>query len=170
MYNSLHRRDFLKTTAMVSVGSLALRARGADEPGPQAAASGARLLPGCCAYSYGSYLGKGKMTMEEFIVKAGGTGRLGRGHHDVLAEIDRPGLSGRPAQLRLQARHAFFRSGDWRRPVPAGRREAEGDDREREEMGGRDGIARGLPTCACSATASARGPPRSKGFNGWSRR
>jgi len=62
---------------MVSVGSLALRSRGAEEPGPQAAASGARLLPGCCAYSYGSYLGKGKMTMEQFIVKAVELGVLG---------------------------------------------------------------------------------------------
>ena len=38
---------------------------------------GARLLPGCCAYSYGSYLGKGKMTMEQFIVEAVNLGVLG---------------------------------------------------------------------------------------------
>jgi sugar phosphate isomerase/epimerase len=38
---------------------------------------GARLLPGCCAYSYGSYLGKGKMTMEQFIVEAVKLGVLG---------------------------------------------------------------------------------------------
>ncbi len=62
---------------MVSVGSLALSLRAADEPGQQAAATGARLLPGCCAYSYGSYLGKGKMTMEQFILKAVDLGVLG---------------------------------------------------------------------------------------------
>jgi sugar phosphate isomerase/epimerase len=77
MHNSLHRRDFIKTTGMVSVGSLALSLRGADEPGQGAAAGGARLFPGCCAYSYGSYLGKGKMTMEQFIVKGVELGVLG---------------------------------------------------------------------------------------------
>ena len=40
------------------------------QPGEAAPVSRARLLPGCCAYSYASYLGKGKMTMEEFILKA----------------------------------------------------------------------------------------------------
>ena len=30
----------------------------------------ARLLSGCCAYSYGKYLAKGQMTMEGFILKA----------------------------------------------------------------------------------------------------
>ena len=38
---------------------------------------GARLLPGCCAYSYGSYLAKGTMTMEDFILKAMELGVLG---------------------------------------------------------------------------------------------
>src|SRR5208337_349660 len=42
-----------------------------------APASRARLLPGCCAYSYASYLGKSKMTMEEFIVKAVELGVVG---------------------------------------------------------------------------------------------
>jgi sugar phosphate isomerase/epimerase len=77
MNNSLHRRDFLKTAGMASAVSLALSLRAEEEPGPRAAAAGARLLPGCCAYSYGSYLGKGKMTMEQFIVKAAELGVLG---------------------------------------------------------------------------------------------
>jgi sugar phosphate isomerase/epimerase len=46
-------------------------------PSDAAVASRARLLPGCCAYSYSSYLGKGKMTMEEFIAKAVELGVLG---------------------------------------------------------------------------------------------
>lgn len=61
---------------MVSVGSLALSLRAGDEPAQRAAATGARLLPGCCAYSYGSYLGKGKMTMEQFILEAVNLGVL----------------------------------------------------------------------------------------------
>ena len=77
MYNTLHRREFLKTTGLVSVGSAALSLRAGDEPGQRAAATGARLLPGCCAYSYGSYLGKGKMTMEQFIVEAVNLGVVG---------------------------------------------------------------------------------------------
>jgi sugar phosphate isomerase/epimerase len=77
MHDPLHRRDFLKTTGMVSVGSLALSLRAGDEPAQRAAATGARLLPGCCAYSYGSYLGKGKMTMEQFILEAVNLGVLG---------------------------------------------------------------------------------------------
>jgi sugar phosphate isomerase/epimerase len=77
MHNPFHRRDFLKTTGLVSVGSLALSLRAGDEPGQRAAATDARLLPGCCAYSYGSYLGKGKMTMEQFIAKAVELGVLG---------------------------------------------------------------------------------------------
>jgi sugar phosphate isomerase/epimerase len=77
MPNPLHRRDFLKATGMVSVGSLALSLRAGDQPGQGAATGDARLLPGCCAYSYGSYLGKGKMTMEQFIVKGVELGVLG---------------------------------------------------------------------------------------------
>ena len=74
---SLHRRHFLKTTGIVSVGSLASSLRATDEPEKRPVATGARLLPGCCAYSYGSYLGKGKMTMEQFILKAVELGVLG---------------------------------------------------------------------------------------------
>ena len=77
MYKSLHRRDFLRATGIVSVGSLGLRLLAADEPAQRGVATGARLLPGCCAYSYGSYLGKGKMTMEQFIVEAVNLGVLG---------------------------------------------------------------------------------------------
>jgi sugar phosphate isomerase/epimerase len=77
MNNTLHRREFLKAAGMVSVGSLGLSLRAEDEPTQRAVATGARLLPGCCAYSYGSYLGKGKMTMEQFIVEAVNLGVLG---------------------------------------------------------------------------------------------
>ena len=77
MNNTLRRRDFLKTAGMVSVGSLGLSLGAGDEPAQRAVATGARLLPGCCAYSYGSSLGKGKMTMEQFILEAVNLGVLG---------------------------------------------------------------------------------------------
>jgi sugar phosphate isomerase/epimerase len=77
MNNTLRRRDFLKTAGMVSVGSLGLSLGAGDEPAQRAVVTGARLLPGCCAYSYGSYLGKGKMTMEQFILEAVNLGVLG---------------------------------------------------------------------------------------------
>jgi sugar phosphate isomerase/epimerase len=77
MTNPVHRRDFLKTTALASVSSFAWSSSAQSEPGEAAPVARARLLPGCCAYSYGSYLGKGKMTMEEFILKAVELGVLG---------------------------------------------------------------------------------------------
>ena len=63
------RREFLKRVALASTASLAwnFKTEGASEEKPRA--HRARLLPGCCAYSYGPYLAKGKMTMEDFIVK-----------------------------------------------------------------------------------------------------
>jgi sugar phosphate isomerase/epimerase len=77
MSNPVHRRDFLKTTALASVSSLAWSLSAQSQPGEAAPVSRARLLPGCCAYSYSSYLGKGKMIMEEFILKAVELGVLG---------------------------------------------------------------------------------------------
>jgi sugar phosphate isomerase/epimerase len=70
------RRQFVKT-----VGLGALAGAGAKVSGAQSAAEtqshvttekagSARLLPGCCAYSYDKDLRHGPMTMEEFILKA----------------------------------------------------------------------------------------------------
>lgn len=64
------RREFLQTLAFSSTIPLVSNFTPAAQAQEQGAARPARLLPGCCAYSYGSYLGKGKMTMEEFIIKA----------------------------------------------------------------------------------------------------
>jgi sugar phosphate isomerase/epimerase len=77
MYKTLHRRGFLKAASIMSVGSLGLGVRAGEEPGHTAGAAGARLFPGCCAYSYSSYLGKDKMTMEQFILEAVNLGVLG---------------------------------------------------------------------------------------------
>src|SRR5260370_2297459 len=77
MQKPQHRRDFLKTTTLASAASLVWNLEAEGEPSEPTAGSRTRLLPGCCAYSYSSYLGKGKMTMEDFIVKAGELGVVG---------------------------------------------------------------------------------------------
>jgi len=77
MHNLYPRREFLKKATLASTASLAWNVNAAGEPGEKPAAHRARLLPGCCAYSYGSYLAKGKMTMEDFIIKAVELGVLG---------------------------------------------------------------------------------------------
>ncbi|MGD0732353.1 MAG: sugar phosphate isomerase/epimerase family protein [Terracidiphilus sp.] len=69
------RRQFVKTVGFAAV------AAGMQEAGAQVAAATqpdasagkskwARLLPGCCAYSYNEDLRHGAMTMEDFILKA----------------------------------------------------------------------------------------------------
>jgi len=70
MDNTLRRRDFMKVTGSVALGSLdwsnglgTLSAEAPVNPRP-------RLLVGCCAYSYRKYLEPGRMTMEDFIGKA----------------------------------------------------------------------------------------------------
>ena len=72
MPSPLRRRDFLTSSVIAAAASLPERA--SAQP---AAAGRARLLPGCCAYSYGKYLKAGSMTMEDFIVKAVELGVLG---------------------------------------------------------------------------------------------
>ena len=72
----VNRRQFVKT-----IGLGALAGAGVGAVGTQVAAAAqsevnavkskvARLLPGCCAYSYDEDLAHGKMTLEDFILKA----------------------------------------------------------------------------------------------------
>ncbi len=77
MHNPFPRREFLKAATLASTATLAWNVQAAGEPAEKPIARRARLLPGCCAYSYGSYLAKGNMTMEDFIVKAMDLGVLG---------------------------------------------------------------------------------------------
>ena len=74
MKHTLGRRQFLKTA-----GAGALAGAGLAMGAPRASAAAdansdpakmARLLVGCCAYSYREQLAHGQMTMEEFIQKA----------------------------------------------------------------------------------------------------
>ncbi len=69
------RREFLQSAGL-AVGVLPAVA-GRGSPRSEPAAGGTRLLSGCCAYSYHPYLEPGKMTMEEFILKAAGLGVVG---------------------------------------------------------------------------------------------
>jgi sugar phosphate isomerase/epimerase len=70
------RREFVKTvglgalagTGMSAVGMRAAAAARTDDSAGKT--SHARLLPGCCAYSYNKELRNGAMTLEDFILKA----------------------------------------------------------------------------------------------------
>jgi len=77
MHNAYSRRKFFKQATLASTATLAWSFKTAGEPVEKPVTNRARLLPGCCAYSYGSYLAKGRMTMEEFIIKAVELGVLG---------------------------------------------------------------------------------------------
>lgn len=73
MNNKMARRRFLQSAGIAAAAgaSLALPhvsvAAGGQEVSPGDVRSTARLLVGCCAYSYRKYLQHGPMTMEDFI-------------------------------------------------------------------------------------------------------
>ncbi len=69
MKNPMPRRSFLQAAGIAAAGSLAGMPRATARP-PESTDKRPRLLTGCCAYSYRAYLQPGKMTMEEFILKA----------------------------------------------------------------------------------------------------
>ncbi len=72
MTDKIHRRQFLQAAGAVAAGT------GLGFANPQTPEANAeesinktpRLLAGCCAYSYGPDLRRGRMTMEDFILKA----------------------------------------------------------------------------------------------------
>jgi L-ribulose-5-phosphate 3-epimerase len=70
MNNFLHRREFLKTASIAAAGSLGWSVETIASPQDKPASTKPRLFSGCCAYSYGKYLEKGRMSMEDFILKA----------------------------------------------------------------------------------------------------
>jgi sugar phosphate isomerase/epimerase len=71
----ISRREFMKSAAAGTLTASAMGAAGGqmeaavptDDPGKS---SEARLMPGCCAYSYNEELRRGAMTLEDFILKA----------------------------------------------------------------------------------------------------
>lgn len=99
---NIHRREFLQTAGLAAAVWPAGAAHGRPESPP--AASGARLLSGCCAYSYHPYLEPGKMTMEEFILKAVGLGVVGV---DMTAYY----LKSTDPSYLVSLRHLAFKNG-----------------------------------------------------------
>jgi hypothetical protein len=70
MKTAFDRRGFLQAAGLAAASSLAAGVRAGARPTEGMAHPRPRLLTGCCAYSYGKYLETGKMTMEDFILKA----------------------------------------------------------------------------------------------------
>ena len=65
------RRQFLQTAGAAALASTGLTPSEAPGSSPtrQTSIHKARLLPGCCAYSYHDDLAAGRMSMEDFILK-----------------------------------------------------------------------------------------------------
>ena len=63
------RRQFLKTAGLAAMAAASAPAWAAPDASA-GTAKAARLIPGLCAYSYGQDLKQGKMTMEQFLLRA----------------------------------------------------------------------------------------------------
>lgn len=76
MHHELPRRHFLKTVGLAALAGTGTQllgspiAEGASTDANADTSKMARLLCGCCAYSYGQELKRGTMTLEDFILKA----------------------------------------------------------------------------------------------------
>jgi sugar phosphate isomerase/epimerase len=88
MTDKLARRRFLKTGGLAVAGALSFGCGPQEEkkpvegsatqpPSTELASHGPRLLPGCCAYSFNTYLSKKKMTYPEFFDKVVEMGSVG---------------------------------------------------------------------------------------------
>jgi len=106
---SKDRRQFLKAAGIAAAGSLGLGFRPRGVPADEGADKRPRLLSGCCAYSYRKYLdfryqGPGKMTMEDFILKAVELGIEG-------VDITTYWLKSTEPDYLLNLRHLAFKHG-----------------------------------------------------------
>jgi sugar phosphate isomerase/epimerase len=77
MHQELPRRRFLKTAGLTALAGASVQLLGSERAEAAASTNAsigtskqARLLSGCCAYSYGPALKHGTMTLEDFILKA----------------------------------------------------------------------------------------------------
>jgi sugar phosphate isomerase/epimerase len=77
MNQQFERRDFLKVAGLAAASSAGLGFTQTTGSNDAPAGTHPRLLSGCCAYSYASYLKSGRMTMEQFILKGVELGVLG---------------------------------------------------------------------------------------------
>jgi L-ribulose-5-phosphate 3-epimerase len=71
MKTRIQRRQFFQATGAAAIAIAGLMPGDATGGNQASAKSGKspRLFTGCCAYSYHEYLAKGRMSMEEFILK-----------------------------------------------------------------------------------------------------
>lgn len=109
--DKLARRRFLKTSGLAVAGALSFgcSAQRENEPAEGSAAPTTstefashepRLLPGCCAYSFNTYLSKKKMTYPEFFDKVVEMGSVGADMTVYWFESTQPAYL---ADLRHQA-------------------------------------------------------------------
>lgn len=103
------RRQFLKTAGIAAASTLGLGLRAGAAPANEAASKPPRLFSGCCAYSYRKYLdfkyqGPGKMTMEDFILKAVELGIDG-------VDVTTYWLKSQDPAYLISLRHLAFRHG-----------------------------------------------------------
>jgi len=98
------RRQFLKTAGIAAASTLGLGLRAGVASGDEAASKPPRLFSGCCAYSYRKYLQSGKMSMEEFILKAVELGIDG-------VDITTYWLKSQEPAYLISLRHLAFRHG-----------------------------------------------------------
>ena len=70
MQQPVHRRQFLRAAGLVTATSMVWPLSASPRSGDVIGGPRARLLPGCCAYSYGPLFKKKQMTMEQFIGRA----------------------------------------------------------------------------------------------------
>jgi sugar phosphate isomerase/epimerase len=88
MAEKIARRGFLRTGGLAVAGALSIGCGSQEEKKPvegsaaqpastEFASHGPRLLPGCCAYSFNTYLSKERMTYPEFFDKVVEMGSVG---------------------------------------------------------------------------------------------
>lgn len=106
MTKPLLRREFLAAGALVAAAMPALvgRAAALDAAGVEHGRQSPRLLVGCCALSYLKYFNAGKLTMEEFIVKAAELGAQG-------ADVTTYWLKSTEPDYLASLRHLAFKNG-----------------------------------------------------------
>jgi sugar phosphate isomerase/epimerase len=92
------RRDFLKTAGAAAIVAPLAGAVESEKTGK------ARLLPGCCAYSYSKHFDAGKLTMEEFFRKAADLGVRG-------VDVTTYWLKSTEADYLNSLRHLAFKNG-----------------------------------------------------------
>ena len=105
MTNFLERRGFLKSAGAAVAGSMSLAIRaGAQSAAKESKSASPRFFSGCCASSYRKLLADGRMTLQDFILKAV---ELGIDGVDITTDY----LKSTEAPYLLELRRLAFRNG-----------------------------------------------------------